>query len=327
MDYFGQLLETCNVWDYSKKERAVKTHVGYMLNRLQSMFKWNGLPETIPQRNLELYLMINGQCAFVPLTDADAKGKGGYYVFFGRMGGVPDEYYMPTEYVFSSPYFAISKNLRINDECVVIRNDSLFMGLIPLLSRYATGLTESELTLKIALVNSRLVDLLTAADDRTKAAVDKFLSDVEQGKLASIADNNVLWDGIKALPYAQTSGYRITDLVEVIQYLKASWFNELGLNANWNAKRESIVSTESALNTDSLLPLIDDMMTQRQLACDQINSKYGLSLSVEFNSAWKDNEQELKAEQAGITQEDDTQTEGGADENADVEGSDTEQVD
>ena len=71
------------------------------------------------------------------------------------------------------------------------------------------------------------------------------------------------------------------------QYLKASCFNEIGLNANYNMKREALSSNESALNDDFLLPLVDNMIKERQTAIEKINEKYNLDISIDFASAWK----------------------------------------
>ena len=85
-------------------------------------------------------------------------------------------------------------------------------------------------------------------------------------------------------------------MIELEQYFKASWFNELGLNANYNMKRESINSGESQLNNDALLPLVDDMLKQRQVASMKINDMFGTDIYVEYNSSWEDNIEEIDAE-------------------------------
>ena len=58
-------------------------------------------------------------------------------------------------------------------------------------------------------------------------------------------------------------------------------------------KRESINSNEAQLNDDMLLPLIDDMLKNRQDALDKVNDMFGTDISVELNSAWEDNQIEL----------------------------------
>lgn len=279
---------------YSPRDKMqnVDNIIGYMLTRCQSMFRYEGLPDSIPQRSLELYLQANGNTCI-------AEYQGTLYAFTGGMGGEPDPYYMPTIYTVANPALNMSRMYRIGEDCVVIPNDSIYMGLLPLFSRYASSLVEAELSLHVALVNSRLVDLITAGTDKTKLAADKIISDVEDGKLAVILDKSL--DGtLKALPYSQVNTRTLTELIEVIQYTKASWYNEIGLNANYNMKRESLNSTESQLNDDALLPLIDDMLRCRERGIEAVNAMFSTNIRVGLASAWEDNQEETDLEQAAL---------------------------
>lgn len=292
--YINGLLDIQSSYKFEDKERAISQHISYMLSRTQSMFKYDGLPDTIPQRVLELYLQINGNCCFYEYNDS-------LYVFTGGLGGEPDVYYMPTLYTISNPALKLSKNLKIDVECVVIPNDSMYIGLMPLFTRYATSITENELSLNIAVINSRIIDLISAPDDRTKESAEQFLLDVKDGKLGVIGENAFL-DGIKAQPYGSSGNTNtLTNLIEFQQYQKASFWNEIGLNANYNMKRESLNSAESQLNDDALLPLIDDMLRMRQIGIDKVNKMFGTDIKVGFASAWEDNEEELEAKQETLT--------------------------
>lgn len=283
-----------NYYNFRNKDNAIWNHIAYNLNRTQSMFKWNGLPESIPQRILELYLQVNGTCCFYEY-------EGTLYVFTGGLGGEPDVYYMPTIYTISNPALSISKNLKIDIECVVIPNDSMYMGVMPLIRRYATQMTETELSILITTINSRLYSLISAPDDRTKVGAEKYLKDVEDGKLGVVADN-VFLDGIKVQPYGQSSNTStITNLIELMQYEKASLYNELGLNANYNMKRETIVSNEAQMNNDSLLPLVDDMLETRKKGAEKVNKMFGTNITVDYSSSWKDNMIELENIQDDIS--------------------------
>lgn len=77
--------------------------------------------------------------------------------------------------------------------------------------------------------------------------------------------------------------------IELQQYLKGSLYNELGINANFNMKREALSGEEVALNDDALMPLIDDMLKQRRTMCDELNKMFGLNVSVDYGSAWHSN--------------------------------------
>ena len=260
------------------KQKLGEQHVFYMLNRTQVMFDYKKLPETIPSRNLEIMLQLNGN---IFLTEVE----GDYYVFTGGLGGKPDVYYERTIYTVANPALAFSKNLEIGKDGVLIRNDSYGVGLLPMFERYAALLAENEVTMRIADINNRIPFLLSAADDRTKASAEKFMNDIEEGKLSVISDNAFL-ESLKALSTVTQSSVRLTDLIEFEQYLRAGWFNDLGINANYNMKRESISPNEAQLNDDALLPLVDDMLEMRRIGIEEVNNMYGLDIEVNLSSSW-----------------------------------------
>lgn len=280
-------------YDFRDKKACISNHTRYMLARTQSMFKWAGLPDTIPARDLELLLQCRGFAGFY-------KTEKGLYAFAGGLGGEPNPYYMPTLLTIANPALNLSVNAKIDVDCVVIPNDSLYMGLIPLCNRYSTEMCEAEISMLIALINSRIPALIGSDNDNTTKSANKYLDDIKDGKLGIIA-NRQFFEGITTQPYGNTSNTNVlTNIIELIQYIKASWYNELGLNANYNMKRESINSGESQLNNDALLPLVDDMLRQRQEGAKKVNIMFGTSISVSLASSWEDNQKELNAEQKAL---------------------------
>jgi hypothetical protein len=280
-------------YDFDKplsKGLVFDSYIKYYLARCQSMFIYTGLPESIPQKWLEHYLMSNGSCVFI-------KNGDDLVVTTGGMGGKPDIYYIPTEYIVANPYVEQSarKTYVIGQDCVLIRNDTYSQGLIPLLTRYCSQLTENDLTMQTADILSRAMLTITATDDQTKESVEKWLLDLRKGKLSAIGELPSMVGNqdrsVNITPFREVSN-TITNLIEYHQYLKASLYNELGLNANYNMKRESINSNESQLNDDMLHPLIDNMLACRREALEEVNKMFGTNISVEFNSAWFINEVE-----------------------------------
>lgn len=266
------------------KEQARYNYTAYMLARTQQMFEYKGLPETLPARMLELYMQVNG---FVCVTDVN----GELYAFFGGLGGVPDEYYMPTECIVNNPALNFNKTLKINEDCVIIPNDSMYNGLMPMFAKYSELMAESDITFRITSINARIAELISASDDATRAAAEKYLKDIEAGKLGVIGDS-AFFDGVRLQSGASENTCRVIDQIEYHQYLKASWFNELGIQAAFNMKREALGSDEVQLNIKALLPLVQDMLQQRQDGVKAINEKYGTDISVDFKGVWKDTEAE-----------------------------------
>ena len=295
------------LYDFRSKKKSVSWYVRYMLARTQAMFEYKGLPDTIPQRFLELYLQCNGQCV---ITDVN----GELYALTGGLGGVPDPYYFPTQYIVANPALHYNKSLTIGKDCVLIPGDSSFLGLLPLFRRYASLLVENDITMRMADINLRNAALISASDDANAASAKQYLRDLEDGKPGVIADP-VFLDGIRVQPYAMTQN-TLTDLIEYTQYLKAAWYNDIGLDANYNMKREAINSSEAQMNDDALLPLIDDMLRCRRTALEKVNEMYGTNISVHLYSTWAIKEDEPQQEEAAPEQEEEPQQEG---ENDDAE--------
>ena len=248
-----------------------------------------------------MYLQCNGNCIITKVND-------NLYAFTGGLSGIPNEYYFPTQYTVANPALNLSKVYTINKDCVLIPNDSLYIGLLPLIVKYSNQLAENDITLTIADINARITSLISASDDKTYKSALEYINQIQNGKLGIIAENALL-DGIKAQPYSASASNQITNLIEYHQYLKASLFNDLGLNANYNMKRESINSGESQLNNDALYPLIDDMLNSRKQAIDKVNKMFNTNISVELSSSWKDNKIELELCQQNLENEGDTENE------------------
>ena len=280
--FFDSQLAKKNPMDYVKdKKLSANAYINYMAIRLQKMFKYTNLPETIPREMLEYYLMINGTC-FISEYD------GNLYAFTGSFGGEPDAYYRPTRYVVANPALKMSKDFDIKSDGVLIRNDSIWQGLYPLMARYASLMAENILTLRSADVMLRVIAMLTAPDDKTRVAAEAYLKKLEDGEFGVIAENR-FFEGIKMQSPPSNNGSYLTQFIELHQYLKGSFYNEIGLNANFNMKREALGDGESSLNEDSLLPLCDEMLRCRQEDIKKVNEMFGTDITVEFDSSWAQN--------------------------------------
>ena len=287
--------------DEYDKELMLIHEVNYWLNRLQSMFKYEGLPDTIPAKWLEHYLLCNGSC----IIAKDDEGR--LIAYLGAQGTKHNVYYIPCGYIVSNPYFnkgiitttddvtnsEFSKTFLIGTDCEIIYNDVYSEGVMPLLYKYCRQMVENYITMDIADILTRAMLIITSADDKTRASAELFLQRLREGKLSTIATNAFI-EGLNLQGFDKLASC-LTNLIEYHQYIKAGLFNELGLNSNYNMKRESINSNESQLNDDMLHPLIDTMLRERQEGIDRVNKMFDLDIKVTFNSAWLANEIEEEA--------------------------------
>ena len=304
--YFGNWSSVdCNC-DILNKYQSVMKYVFTMFNRTNQMFEWTGLPDTIPAEIMELYLQLNGQCA---ITEVGGK----LFALPGGLGGPPDPYFRPTVYIAAIPGLrdgdhSFSRSMKIvnhldpfspietNGECVLVKNDTLMEGMLYMYARYATQLTENDISIRSAQINARAHVNIVAENDRDAASAKGYVAALEAGKIEVIT-GRALMDSIKVANLSMNSANVIIQLIELQQYLKASWYNEIGLNANFNMKREYQSEEELQANTDVLLPLVDNMLECRRRAADSVNSTYGTSISVKKNSSWENKQEERDVQQ------------------------------
>ena len=250
-----------------------------MLARTLAMFNYEGLPATLTSVVIEKQLQMNG---FTFITEV----QGDLYALGGTLGGELNVYGEPTKITINNTALNFHATLDIENDGVLIKNDDMMLGLFPIFNRYNTLLIENEITMFIHTFNTRVQTLISSGDDATKESAELYLKKVIDGELGIIGENRI-FDGIK-VQNAQTGGGNVTiQLIELNQYLKASLYNEVGINANFNMKRERLNSNETDMNVDALHPLIDNMLLNRQKGIEKLNRVYGLEAFVEFGSIWK----------------------------------------
>ena len=278
--------------DMPDKGMLLSSYIRYYLSRLQSMFKYEGLPDTIPAKWLENYLLVNGFTVFI--KDGDD-----LICTYAGVGASPDVYFIPTKAIVSNPYLKDKKAAREytrDVDCVVMYNDTYCQGLLPMLKKYCAQMVEIDVSFYLNTVMSRGTAVLSATDDNTKASAELWLKHIKEGKLGVIGESNfTLADRDLTVNQLTGTDGTLTNLIEAMQYVKASLYNDLGLQANYNMKREAINAGESQLTEDQLHPLIDNMLKERQEGLDRVNKMFGTNITVSFNSAWEINEREEEA--------------------------------
>lgn len=277
----------------TNKPRSAKSYFKYLLSRTQMMFKYTNLPETIDPILLERMLQVNG-VACITKAPNDSQPSN-LYAFSGSFGGQLDIYYRPTKFVVANPHLGkegFSKEVIVNGTeehtGVIMYNDSEWQGLTPLICRYAALMTENVLTVRVADIMLRKMDIIIAGTDKAKKSSEVFLKKLENGELAALADSAFM-ESIRTLPVSNYNGSYLIQFIELQQYLKGSFYNELGLRANYNMKREAIGEGESTLDADSVLPLCENMLSSRRKCVAEINDLFGTDISVDYNSAWLEN--------------------------------------
>ena len=274
------------------KDLNVNSYIDYMLARTAEMFIYKNLPETIPADKLEYLLQNNGECF---ITKVDGK----LYALKGSAGGEPNAYDESTRFVVANAALKLSKDFIIDTDGVLMVNDSRKIGLIPILSKYGAMLCDSEISLNMVSVLMRVCYLISANDDKTKASADLFINKIINGDYSVISDS-AFFEGVKIQNAHSANSQLIQQFIELNQYIKASAFNEIGLNANFNMKRERLTESEVELNTSALIPFTENMLNCRRAAIEKINKMFNTEIEVDLSGVWKAEKEQLEQQTAEV---------------------------
>lgn len=285
------------IYDFRNKLAAVTQYVEHELNRTLTMFDYGDiLPDSIPELELERILQTRGYC----ILAKDNEGK--LRALWGGFAPPLDVYYRPTKVIVNNPWANINKEFIIGEDCVLIRNDPLCVGLMPKLRKYATSMTEADLTMYCSLICYRAM-YMASGNDKEKESIDKFIENLEDGKLASVLSNKKFEEdennGIKTQPFSQGGSSQLTQVIEMWQFLNGTYNNSIGLSDNVNMKRERLTEGEAEITEDVQRPFVDAMNEERNTGIEQARKLFPEDIGegrVQFQSAWsKYNPQEKVA--------------------------------
>lgn len=263
-----------------RKEYLIDLFMKNMFIITSRMFKYTNLPDTIKEKDLEFLLQNYGYACIT-------KVEGKLYAFWGGLGGLRNAYYLPTKIVIANPYLKYNATLEIEDDKdgVLMLNDNVYRGLRPTNFMYASLLAENIISLQVALINARIPSIIKVSSDEEYTSALNYIESIFKGDIGVISTDQLL-NGVDTKPFSNGS-LDLNQYIETIQFIKASWYNELGLNLNYNMKREYLNEAETSYNMDSSVPNIDEMEQMRKDAVERINKKYGTNIIVERDSAWK----------------------------------------
>ena len=287
----------------------VKTGFEYwffkLLNYCLGMFEYDGLPKSLPQREIELNLILTGHAVIFA-------NKGELVCIRSELYGY-NEYYSPTNAVYGNVKIK-SKDLKIGDNCEVIFNNYIRgnvldvqlvdSGLRTFICRYARLLSDIESTIDIRLVNSRQTSYSVATSNQMAEQLKNLNRELEAGHKSIITDNPFV-EAFRTIDVAEKKDTeKINDLLIARDKILSMFFREIGIKFEQEQKRAQL--TEDEVTADEQLLLINPytMLEEREAGIERVNNIFGTDISVKLNPNF-DRTTYIKTEEVNV---DDTST-------------------
>ena len=234
--------------------------------------KWDGLPETIEERYLERVLFYEGKAFMynhpelgtlcLPCMGVGTPNVYGEYVRYRVMG------------------FNFTDEVDAKDG-VLIENNKLRMPTAEVVKYFIDQLYEVKRS-RDTNIKQLKVQCLFATTDKNLLTLKKIIEEIDNNNWAVIADKGVmnLEEVVKALP----TGVKpmLAELTDCYHDILNEGLTYLGLNNANTDKKERLITDEANANNQLIESCGEMFLESRKRACEEINKKLGLNVSVDI---------------------------------------------
>ena len=254
------------------------TYVDY-LDRLKlvatSLFTWEGLDEVAgvgASRFLELALYENGRGVFFKDDEL------GYMALRVNPNDKFNVYMLPTKVICYSFEYNKEKDF---EDVVYIMNNNLQKPTLETLKLFAYRLYEVEATINVNLLAQK-TPVLIEGDTKTILTLKNVY--MQYSGNTPFIFGNKQYDLSNRLSVLKTDA---PYLIDKLTLHKHEIINEcltfLGINNANTDKKERLITDEVNSNNQLINYYLNCFYKTRKQACDEINKKYGLNISIKIN--------------------------------------------
>ena len=283
--------KTSERWKFTRR----KSYDDTLTEALSSMFVRRGLPEDFDRDTgfIEEILLKNGCGAYV-FNDKENK-----WVFGScDLGGTPGAYGFGKLAIVRclDGWVGQYDDWETRDDIVVAFNNPQRLPDLTI-PRFSDMLTETEVSLISQLKNSRLHPIPLAPDEKSRAAIQEALADMDAGKLRTVLSPNVLKTLVemgvdsRAIEVLNLTDPTASDHIQYIAKLRDDllrWFwNQYGHNPESTGKmaQQSVAEVTTGASIAMILP--HTRYHERQIEAEQLKKKLGWNVTIEFSEPWQ----------------------------------------
>lgn len=238
-----------------------------------SMFKWDGVPDSVDIRYLEMELFLNGQALF--FKDEVL----GYLALGCLANGSFDVYGEPVSRRAYSRYSGYNSPALSDKDSVIIWNNYMRLPSAQDVMYYAKRLWDLDNTIDIN-ARAQKTPVLIQCDEKQRLTLKNVYMEYDGNSPVLFGDKNL---DIKGFGVLKTDAPFVADK---IYELKNQIWNEaltyLGISNVSYQKRERLISDEVTRGQGGTVASRYSRLAMREQACDRINELFGLDIHVSY---------------------------------------------
>lgn len=273
------------------KDDKMRFFTEQLYRELSHMFKWENLPQTVPEDYLERSLIRHGNVLFyehenigLDILQAEVTGYNRHNMpthARATVNNTSNEITMPVERKIKrlSDSKLAKEQFDPKTDGVLIRNREDGESMGDIVEHYATRLTLAQQAFDTSLVWANVPYIFQVSSDEVKLSIEKLVDDILTGKPFVIVDKYLLADnkdraGIPGVTYIGK------ELLDTFNEIMMKFKQTVGIDTAGVDKAERVGKFEVDSNTQHTKTVLQIMLEQREIACRNINAFFGTNISV-----------------------------------------------
>lgn len=249
----------------------------YLIQKIISVFKFEGIPENWATDYFLYTLFVFGYCAVINTN------KYGIIPQHCTLSGY-NIYYRPNRAIITNPLFKRTIEARIGKDTELVRMSPDWCGVWDIVEYYADLMALTSETIAVNLINSKFSYVFAAEDKTSAESLKKLYDQIASGEPAAFADKKLFNDDGSPswLVFTQNlkQNYIAGDLLEDLAKIDSRFNTEIGIPNVNIAKASGVGAAEVMANnidTQSKVALWLDTIRE---SLEKVNDMFGLNISV-----------------------------------------------
>ena len=249
----------------------------YLIQKIISVFKFEGIPETWAKDYFLYTLFVFGYCAVINTNKYGVIPQhctlSGYNIF-----------YRPNRAIITNPLFIRTIEAQIGKDCELIRMAPDWCGVWDIVEYYADLMALTSETVAVNLINSKFSYVFAAEDKASAESLKKLYDQIASGQPAAFADKKLFTDDGDPSWYLFVQNlkqnYIAGDLLEDLAKIDSRFNTEIGIPNVNIAKASGVGEAEVMANNIDTHSKAALWLETIKDSLEKVNDMFGLDITV-----------------------------------------------
>lgn len=249
----------------------------YLIQKIISVFKFEGIPENWAKDYFFYTLFVFGYCAVINTN------KYGIIPQHCTLSGY-NIFYRPNRAIITNPLFKRTIEARIGRDTELVRMSPDWCGVWDIVEYYADLMALTSETVAVNLINSKFSYVFGAEDKTSAESLKKLYDQIASGEPAAFADKKLFTDdGSPSWTlFSQNlkQNYIAGDLLEDLAKIDSRFNTEIGIPNVNIAKASGVGAAEVMANNVDTQSKAELWLETIKDSLEKVNNMFGLNISV-----------------------------------------------